>query len=85
MPFKLIGGRVSMPRGFGMTLHSLWSSSNFTWFNSLTPWPASGLFDEWWAKARSDCGNARATSFYRYGKSLWPVKEPAFGVRAERF
>ena len=66
MPFELIRGRVSTPRGFGMTLHSLWSSSYYTWFNPLTPWPASGQFDEWWAKARTDFDNARATSFYRY-------------------
>ncbi len=66
MPFELIRGRVNTPRGFGMTLHSLWSSSYYTWFNPLTPWPGSGRFDDWWPKAKHDFDNARATSFYRY-------------------
>jgi hypothetical protein len=65
-PFDLIRGRVETERGFGMTLHSLWQSSYYTWFNPLTAWPRSGKFDEWWAKARRDFDNARATSFYRY-------------------
>jgi hypothetical protein len=65
-PFDLIRGRVETERGFGMTLHSLWQSSYYTWFNPLTAWPKSGKFDDWWPQARRDFDNARATSFYRY-------------------
>lgn len=65
-PFDLIRGRDATDRGNGMTLHSLWQSSYYTWFNPLAAWPKSGRFGEWWAAARHDFDNARATSFYRY-------------------
>src|SRR5688572_26112905 len=65
-PFDLIRGRVETERGRGMTLHSLWQSSYYTWYNPLTAWPKSGKFDEWWAAAKHDFDNARATGFYRY-------------------
>lgn len=65
-PFDLIHGRVETDRGRGMTLHSLWQSSYYTWVNPLSPWPQSGKFDDWWTQARHDFDNARATSFYRY-------------------
>src|SRR4029450_6016521 len=70
-PFDLIRGRVETERGFGMTLHALWQSSYYTWFNPLTPWPKSGKFDDWWASAKRDFDNARATSFYRYQLSAF--------------
>lgn len=66
MPFEMLRGRVQTEAGTGMTLFSLWQSSYYTWFNPLTSWPASGKFDDWWAKAKQDFANARATSFYRY-------------------
>jgi predicted TIM-barrel fold metal-dependent hydrolase len=66
MPFETLRGRVETENGTGMTLHSLWQSSYYTWFNPLTPWPASGRFDDWWPEAKRDFDNARATSFYRY-------------------
>jgi len=65
-PFDLIRGRVETDRGFGMTLHTLWQSSYYTWFNPLTAWPKTGKFDDWWPQAKRDFDNARATSFYRY-------------------
>ncbi len=65
-PFDLIRGRVETDRGFGMTLQSLWQNSYYTWYNTVTAWPASGRFEDWWAKARTDFDHARATSFYRY-------------------
>jgi len=65
-PFELIGGRVETDQGRGMTLHSLWQSSYYTWFNPVTSWPKSGRFDEWWSTAKRDFDHARATSFYRY-------------------
>lgn len=66
MPFELLPGRVNTERGTGMTLQSLWQNSYYSWMNPLTAWPKSGKFDEWWAKAKHDFDNARATSFYRY-------------------
>src|SRR5687767_4845909 len=48
-PFDLIRGRVETERGFGITLHALWQSSYYTWFNPLTAWPKSGKFDQWWS------------------------------------
>jgi len=65
-PFDLIRGRVETERGRGMTLHSLWQSSYYTWYNPLTAWPKSGKFDDWWQQAKHDFDNARATGFYRY-------------------
>jgi len=65
-PFDRIAGRVETPSGRGMTLHSLWQSSYYTWFNPLTSWPQSGQFADWWPRAQHDFDNARATSFYRY-------------------
>jgi hypothetical protein len=66
MPFDTLTGRVQTEEGFGMTLYSLWKASYYTWFNPLTPWPASGRFDDWWPRAKNDFMDARATSFYRY-------------------
>src|SRR4030095_11695418 len=66
LPFETLRGREMTENGVGITLHSLWQNSYYTWFNPLSPWPASGRFDEWWSKARHDFDNARATSFYRY-------------------
>ncbi len=65
-PFDQIAGRDQTDRGPGMTLHSLWQSSYYTWFNPLAAWPKSGRFEDWWPQARHDFDNARATSFYRY-------------------
>ncbi|MBI3869328.1 MAG: amidohydrolase family protein [Verrucomicrobia bacterium] len=65
-PFAMLQGSVRTEEGVGMTLFSLWSSSYFTWIHPLTPWPVSGRFEDWWAKAKKDFTNARATSFYRY-------------------
>lgn len=65
-PFDVMRGRVETERGLGMTLQSVWQNSYYTWFNPLTGWPKSGNFEEWWAKAKHDFDNARATSFYRY-------------------
>jgi predicted TIM-barrel fold metal-dependent hydrolase len=65
-PFDRIAGRVQTERGEGMTLFSLWQNSYYAWFNPLSSWPKSGRFDDWWARAKHDFDNARATSFYRY-------------------
>lgn len=65
-PFEILPGFVETDKGRGMNLSSLWRNSYYTWFNPITPWKAGGAFDEWWAKAKNDFTNARATSFYRY-------------------
>ena len=65
-PFETLPGYVETERGRGMNLSSLWRNSYYTWFNPLTPWKPGSKFDDWWAKAKSDFANARATSFYRY-------------------
>lgn len=64
-------------RGRGMTLHSIWRTSYFPWVNPLTPWPQGGTFAAWWAEARDDFDQARATSFYRY---LLPAFRDLYGV-----
>src|SRR5262245_31029662 len=65
-PFDQLPGYVETDRGRGMNLSSIWRNSYYTWFNPLEPWKPGGSFDEWWAKAKHNFDNARATSFYRY-------------------
>lgn len=65
-PFGALPGMVDTPKGRGMNLSSLWRSSYLGWINRVSAWPASGSFDDWWAKARHDFDLVRATSFYRY-------------------
>jgi len=77
MPFELMRGPDQTERGPGMTLHSLWQNSYYTWFNPLSPWPKGGRFADWWPKARHDFENARATSFYRY---QLPAFQDLYGV-----
>ncbi|MCA9160422.1 MAG: amidohydrolase family protein [Planctomycetales bacterium] len=72
--------RMRTPRGNGFTLRSLWSGSYFSWNYSLTPWPASGEFDEWWPLAKHDFDDARAASFYRY---MLPAFRDLYGVDFE--
>lgn len=81
MPFERVRGRVETERGFGMTLHSLWQQSYYTWFNPLTAWPTNGKFDDWWMKAKRDFDNARATSFYTY---QLPAFRDLYGVDFDR-
>jgi len=69
--------RVRTPRGNGWTLYSLWSGSYFSWNHSLTPWPTSGEFGEWWPLAKHDFDDARAASFYRY---MLPAFRDLYGV-----
>ena len=60
-----------------MTLPSLWASSYYNWIHRLTPWPASGTFDDWWEKGQYSFRDARATSFYRY---MLPAFRDLYGV-----
>lgn len=76
-PFDQLGGFRETTQGKGMNLHGIWGESYFPWCNELTPWTAGMSFNAWWADARDDFDNARATSFYRY---LLPAFEDLYGV-----
>lgn len=65
-PFDKLPGYLETENGKGMNLASLWHNSYFRWIHPLTPWQHGMKFDDWWAKAKPDFANARATSFYRY-------------------
>jgi hypothetical protein len=79
-PFDDIPGRDQTDRGRGMTLHSVWAGSYYTWTNPLSAWPAGHSASQWWDKAKNDFTNARATSFYRY---LLPAFRDLYGVDFE--
>src|SRR5262249_46238232 len=65
----------------GMNLAGLWRNSYYTWFNPLTPWEPGMEFDAWWAKAKHDFRDARATSFYRY---QLPAFQDLYGIDFDR-
>jgi predicted TIM-barrel fold metal-dependent hydrolase len=65
-PFDKLPGYVETEHGRGMNLASLWRNSYYTWVHPLTPWKPYMKFDAWWAIAKNDFADARATSFYRY-------------------
>lgn len=75
--FEELPGRDQTPQGSGITLHSLWSQSYYTWTNPLSPWPQDGKFDTWWKNARDDFDDARATGFYR---SMLPAFTDLYGL-----
>ena len=77
LPFETLPGFVETDHGRGMNLSGIWRNSYYTGFNPLTPWQAGGSFDEWWAKAKDDFKNARATSVYRY---QLPAFQDLYGV-----
>src|SRR5262245_2830228 len=79
-PFDEIPNRDTTDRGRGMTLHSIWAGSYYGWINPLSPWPEGSSFDAWWAKAKHNFADARATSFYRY---LLPAFKDLYGVDFE--
>lgn len=79
-PFDEIPFRDVTDRGRGMTLHSVWRGSYYPWINPLSPWPEGASIDAWWAKARHDFADARATSFYRY---VLPAFTDLYGVDFE--
>jgi predicted TIM-barrel fold metal-dependent hydrolase len=80
-PFDRLPGFVETERGRGMNLAGLWHNSYFRGIHPLTPWKPSGKFDDWWAQARHDFANARATSVYRY---QLPAFQDLYGVDFDR-
>jgi hypothetical protein len=64
-PFEKLSGYVETEHGKGMNLAGLWHDSYFRWTHSLTPWQPGQKFDDWWATAKNDFADARATSFAR--------------------
>jgi len=79
-PFEEIPFRDVTDRGKGMTLRGIWQGSYYPWINPLSPWPEGQPFDAWWSKAKSDFGNAKATSFYRY---VLPAFSDLYGIDFE--
>jgi uncharacterized protein len=80
-PFEKLPALVETERGKGVNLASLWRNSYYTWINPLTPWKPGQKFDDWWAVAKNDFANARATSFYRY---QLPAFQDLYGVDFDR-
>ena len=79
-PFDALPGRDLTDKGRGMTLRSIWGGSYYTWINPLSAWPEGKSFDVWWAKAKHDFDDARATSFYRY---VLPAFKDLYGIDFE--
>ena len=65
-PFDRLPGYVKTPRGKGMNLAGLWRNSYFPGVHPLTSWVPGMQFPAWWAKAKHNFDDARATSVYRY-------------------
>ncbi len=80
-PFNRLPGYVETEHGKGMNLYSLWNNSYYRWINPLTPWKPGGRFEDWWAQAKHDFANARATSFYRY---QLPAFQDLYGIDFDR-
>jgi predicted TIM-barrel fold metal-dependent hydrolase len=80
-PFDRLPGYVDTQRGKGMNLSGIWRNSYYTWFNPLTPWQPRMQFDDWWASAKKDFADARATTFYRY---QLPAFRDLYGVDFDR-
>ncbi len=76
-PFDRLPGYVQTERGFGMNLFGLLNTSYYQWINPVTPWKPGEKFSEWWAQAKHNFDNARATNFYRY---LLPAFRDLYGV-----
>jgi hypothetical protein len=80
-PFQELPGWVETEQGRGFNLAAMWRSSYFGRVNRLTPWTPGGPFDAWWAKAKIDFADARATSFYRY---MLPAFRDLYGIDFDR-
>ncbi|HYF00838.1 MAG TPA: amidohydrolase family protein [Planctomycetota bacterium] len=80
-PFDRLPAFVRTERGRGMNLAALWRTSYFTWVHPLEPWKPGQRFADWWALAKDDFDDARATTFYRY---LHGALRDLYGVEFDR-
>ncbi|HZW34382.1 MAG TPA: amidohydrolase family protein [Isosphaeraceae bacterium] len=80
-PFDRLPALVETPRGKGVNLAGLWRNSYFPGVHRLTPWTPGMTFDAWWAQAKDDFDDARATSVYRY---QLPAFTDLYGVDFDR-
>jgi predicted TIM-barrel fold metal-dependent hydrolase len=76
-PFDKLPGYVETEQGRGMNLAGLWHNSYFRGIHGLAAWKQNMKFDAWWAGAKNDFDNARATSVYRY---QLPAFKDLYGV-----
>lgn len=76
-PFVRLPGLMETERGRGMTLASLWKASYFPQVAPVSTRRDGEPFDSWWARAKHDFDNARATGFYRYNL---PAFQDLYGV-----
>src|SRR5206468_910347 len=60
-PFDRLPGLMETDKGWGMTLYGLWRASYFPQVHPPTPRQAGEPFAAWWARARHDFDDARAT------------------------
>lgn len=81
LPFERLSTLVDTEHGKGMNLAGLWHNSYYRWIHPLAPWKQGQKFDDWWALAKHDFANARATSFYRY---QLPAFQDLYGVDFDR-
>src|SRR4051812_1425365 len=80
-PFDRLPGLMETDRGRGMTLFGLWRSSYYPQVGSLTVRQPGEPFDPWWARAKHDFDDARATGFYRY---QLPAFRDLYGIDFDR-
>lgn len=80
-PFERLPGSVQTDEGRGMTLYGLWRASYFRQIHSPTPRRPGEPFADWWARARHDFDDARATGFYRY---QFPAFRDLYGIDFDR-
>lgn len=80
-PFAEMPGKDMTDKGPAMTLHSLFASSYYPQVGRLTGWRAGESFVQWWARAKHDFDDSRATTFYRY---QLPALADLYGVDFDR-
>lgn len=80
-PFDRLPSLRETDHGRGVNLAGIWQNSYYTWYNPLTPWKDGMKFEDWWATAKDDFCDARATSFYRYHL---PAFQDLYGVDFDR-
>jgi predicted TIM-barrel fold metal-dependent hydrolase len=80
-PFDKLPALMETERGRGVNLAGLWQNSYFRGVHGLAAWKPGGSFGEWWARAKHDFDNARATSVYRY---QLPAFQDLYGVDFDR-